>query len=593
MAMDVIPAVDLSGGRVVRLLQGDFGASPTSTTTPEEAADRFARAGARWLHVIDLDAARDGERSRRARGRARAPRRAQARHQLQVGGGFRTADPGRGGARLGRRPRPRRHARAARARGVRRLVARHGARICLTADALEGTVRVAGWLEDSGEPTVELVRRCSTGRESARSSSRRSSATARSPGPDLRLLEAVRAVTTGTLIASGGVGSADDVRRVAEVGCDAIVIGRRCSRARSRCATRSPPQADRGVRPRSPCGRAGTLGAPTRGSSVLRRPRSTVRHRARHVPRARHSDGHARAHPPPPAGTGPPRTCRARPVDRVLPRGRHRFAARCPATGRERVRAARVGRPARRARSPTSPARRATSIVPAVSGTRPSAENQILRQRNAQLTQQAADADNLRAQLNFTKESTNFGLAAYRKVAADVQGRSPGLYNSRITISAGSADGVRKNDAVVTGPGWLVGHIGQVSAHASEVVLINDPGSQVSASVPARTPPESSGPRPETATCSCSTTSRRRAVSRPARWWSPPAGATVPRGSADLSPRSRDRQRDQLRRDRHGSLSRDPGYPVGRPPELLDRHGVRRKRQGSGASRILGPCGPL
>jgi rod shape-determining protein MreC len=113
------------------------------------------------------------------------------------------------------------------------------------------------------------------------------------------------------------------------------------------------------------------------------------------------------------------------------------------------------------------------------------AENQILRERNAELTQQAADVDNLRAQLKFTNDSTNFGLAGYRKVTADVSGRAPGLFNSRITIEAGTADGIRPNDAVTTGPGWLVGHTGQVGAHESEVVLINDPGSKVSASVPA------------------------------------------------------------------------------------------------------------
>jgi rod shape-determining protein MreC len=112
-------------------------------------------------------------------------------------------------------------------------------------------------------------------------------------------------------------------------------------------------------------------------------------------------------------------------------------------------------------------------------------ENQILKQRNAVLTQQNADLESLRAQLKFTSSSTNFGLAGYRMVAADVIGRAPGLFNSRITIAAGTADGVHTNDAVVTGPGWLVGRTGQVSAHESEVVLINDPASQVSASVPA------------------------------------------------------------------------------------------------------------
>jgi rod shape-determining protein MreC len=112
-------------------------------------------------------------------------------------------------------------------------------------------------------------------------------------------------------------------------------------------------------------------------------------------------------------------------------------------------------------------------------------QNAILFQRIAQLTQKNADAESLREQLSFTKASTNFGLAGYRYVAADVTGRPLGLFNSRITIAAGTADGVRKNDAVVAGPGWLVGHIGQVGARASEVILINDPASQVSAGVPA------------------------------------------------------------------------------------------------------------
>ena len=91
MAMEVIPAVDLSGGRVVRLLQGDYGRVTSFDETPDEAADRFALAGAGWLHVIDLDAARDGERSpEHAAVLERLARRRGTR--LQVGGGFRSAE---------------------------------------------------------------------------------------------------------------------------------------------------------------------------------------------------------------------------------------------------------------------------------------------------------------------------------------------------------------------------------------------------------------------------------------------------------------------------------------------------------------------
>src|SRR5260370_24221264 len=91
MAMDVIPAVDLSGGRVVRLLQGDYGRVTGFDETPDEAADRFSLAGAGWLHVVDLDAARDGERSpEHAAVLERLARRRGTR--LQVGGGFRSAE---------------------------------------------------------------------------------------------------------------------------------------------------------------------------------------------------------------------------------------------------------------------------------------------------------------------------------------------------------------------------------------------------------------------------------------------------------------------------------------------------------------------
>src|ERR1700712_3780254 len=89
--MDVIPAIDLVDGRVVRLVQGRFDASTDFGADAEALADGFAGAGARWLHVIDLDAARTGERSKQhAELLARLISR--KRGKLQVGGGFRTAD---------------------------------------------------------------------------------------------------------------------------------------------------------------------------------------------------------------------------------------------------------------------------------------------------------------------------------------------------------------------------------------------------------------------------------------------------------------------------------------------------------------------
>jgi phosphoribosylformimino-5-aminoimidazole carboxamide ribotide isomerase len=222
--MDVIPAIDLVDGRVVRLVQGRFDASTDFGADAEALADRFAAEGARWLHVIDLDAARSGVRSEAHR--VLLDRLvARKRGKLQVGGGFRTGEAVDDAIAAGvdrvlvgtlalRDP-----------EAFAEIVARHGDRVCVTADSLEGSARVAGWLEDSGQPTVELVRRLDgqgVGAFLVTAIDRDGTLA----GPDMRLLESVRAATTGTLLASGGIGSADDVRRVAEAGCDGVVIGR-------------------------------------------------------------------------------------------------------------------------------------------------------------------------------------------------------------------------------------------------------------------------------------------------------------------------------------------------------------------------------
>jgi phosphoribosylformimino-5-aminoimidazole carboxamide ribotide isomerase len=222
--MEVIPAVDLSGGRVVRLLQGDYGRETRFDETPDEAADRFALAGAGWLHVVDLDAARDGERSpEHAAVLERLARRRGTR--LQVGGGFRSRE----------------QVEAALAAGVQRvligtlaardpdmvaaLAAEHGPRICVCADALDGSVRVAGWLEDAGESASDFVQRFAERGVGAFlvTAIERDGTLA---GPDLRLLAGVRAVTDAVLLAAGGFASLEHVANARDAGCDGAVVGR-------------------------------------------------------------------------------------------------------------------------------------------------------------------------------------------------------------------------------------------------------------------------------------------------------------------------------------------------------------------------------
>ena len=59
--MDLFPAIDLRGGKAVRLLQGDYAQETVYGDDPVALAESFAAAGAKWIHVVDLDAARTGD----------------------------------------------------------------------------------------------------------------------------------------------------------------------------------------------------------------------------------------------------------------------------------------------------------------------------------------------------------------------------------------------------------------------------------------------------------------------------------------------------------------------------------------------------
>lgn len=86
--MLLIPAIDLRGGRCVRLYQGDFGAETRYEYTPRELLEKYRAIGASWVHVVDLDGARDGVLANRE---AIADLGSQRAIRLQVGGGIRSA----------------------------------------------------------------------------------------------------------------------------------------------------------------------------------------------------------------------------------------------------------------------------------------------------------------------------------------------------------------------------------------------------------------------------------------------------------------------------------------------------------------------
>ena len=128
--MRLIPAIDLHGGRTVRLLRGDFDAETRYDVNPGDLLVRYRDLGADWLHIVDLDGARDG--TRRNRGII-AQLAAQRAVKLQVGGGLRDRD------------------------AVSELLRSGVDRVVIGSAAVTQVAQVRGWLEDFGADRIALA----------------------------------------------------------------------------------------------------------------------------------------------------------------------------------------------------------------------------------------------------------------------------------------------------------------------------------------------------------------------------------------------------------------------------------------------------
>lgn len=204
--MDLFPAIDLRAGRCVRLTQGDFSAEISYGDDPVRVALSFEAAGAKWIHVVDLDAARRSG-DNRATIQAMA---AQVGVPLQVGGGVRDATLLTNGVArvvIG--------SMAVEAPDqVRRLAQAHPGRVAVGIDHREGEVRVKAWQEGAGMGVAEVLARLDApylGAVIVTEISRDGTLA----GPDLDGLTALLATTGHPVIASGGVATLDDLRELA------------------------------------------------------------------------------------------------------------------------------------------------------------------------------------------------------------------------------------------------------------------------------------------------------------------------------------------------------------------------------------------
>jgi phosphoribosylformimino-5-aminoimidazole carboxamide ribotide isomerase len=217
----VIPAIDVLGGKCVRLVRGDYAHPTVYSDDPIDVVDSFAAAGAKRIHVVDLDAARgEGENHSLIQSIAR-----RTDVKVQVAGGIRTeADVDRlleGGA----------HAVIMGTAAVReprlleRCARKHSRRILAALDVRNGMPSVSGWTESEPLQVGILLARwdvlplagvvfTSIERDGTLE------------GPDLKTLARVSAMTSLSIQYSGGIATIDEIRAVGQAGAAGVIIGK-------------------------------------------------------------------------------------------------------------------------------------------------------------------------------------------------------------------------------------------------------------------------------------------------------------------------------------------------------------------------------
>ena len=220
--MQIFPAIDLRGGQVVRLYQGDYDQETVYAADPCAVARDFLAAGARYLHVVDLDGARDGTL---ANFETIAALVRQGGLYIEVGGGIRTEE------------RIRRYLDLGVGRCIlgtiavkdfaftERMAQTYGDRIAVGVDARDGFVAVNGWKEISQERGVDFCRRLRDAgvKTVIYTDISRDGAEA---GTNLELYRELAEIEGLDITASGGVSSIEELRELQTIGTKAAILGK-------------------------------------------------------------------------------------------------------------------------------------------------------------------------------------------------------------------------------------------------------------------------------------------------------------------------------------------------------------------------------
>lgn len=221
--MIIYPAIDLLGGQCVRLRQGDYSLVTVYSPDPLQVAMQFRQAGAAWLHVVDLDAARSGVPAHAA---LIAEIRRQTGLKIQTGGGIRDMAHVQALLEEALIDRIVLGTAAVRNRSFTEAVLRqYPDRTAIGIDARNGEVSVDGWTRGSGLNALDFARAMADA--GARLAiytdiSRDGMLTGSATGSVREMVE-----SSGlSIIASGGIGSIDDIEAVRETGAAGVIVGK-------------------------------------------------------------------------------------------------------------------------------------------------------------------------------------------------------------------------------------------------------------------------------------------------------------------------------------------------------------------------------